>query len=100
MSHLPVVSSDRYRLFHGPCNPEISPEMSQAPGSLLPAPARVYSGAAGHRQRAGCVRVHTSLISGEMSGMTHSRMCSDYKKWKVWGKRHLQESPATLPCPL
>ena len=80
MSHLPVVSSDRYRLFHGPHNPELSPEMSQAPGSLLPAPARVYSGAAGHRQRAGCVRVHTSLISGEMSGMTHSRVCSDYKK--------------------
>ena len=39
MSHLPVVSSDHYRFFHGPCNPELSHEMSQAPGSLLPAPA-------------------------------------------------------------
>ena len=38
MSHLPVVSSDRYRLFHGPHNPELSPEMNQA--SLLPAPTR------------------------------------------------------------
>ena len=40
MSHLLVVSSDHYRFFHGPCNPKLSPEMSQAPGSLLPAPAR------------------------------------------------------------
>ena len=39
MSHLPVVSSIHYRFFHGPCKPELSSEMSQAPGSLLPAPA-------------------------------------------------------------
>ena len=43
MGHLLVVSSDHYRFFHGPCNPELSPEMSQAPGSLLPAPARDQS---------------------------------------------------------
>ena len=82
MNHLPVASSDHNRLFHGPSNPEFPSEMSQAPSSLLPSPAetRVYSGAAGRRRRAGCARVHASAISGETPGMTHSRVCSDYKK--------------------
>ncbi|KAI4560100.1 hypothetical protein MJT46_012338 [Ovis ammon polii x Ovis aries] len=43
-----VLGPDHYRLFHGPCNPELSPEMSQAPGSLLPAPARDQSLFRGH----------------------------------------------------
>ena len=74
MSHLPVLSSDHNQLFHGPCNPELSPEVNH----LLK--TRVYSGAAGRRRRAGCARVHASAISGETPGMTHSRVCSDYKK--------------------
>ncbi|KAI4560127.1 hypothetical protein MJT46_012365 [Ovis ammon polii x Ovis aries] len=43
-----ALGPDCYQLFHGPCNPELSPEMSQAPGSLLPAPARDQSLFRGH----------------------------------------------------
>ncbi|KAG5198072.1 hypothetical protein JEQ12_007762 [Ovis aries] len=49
-----------YRLFHGPCNPELSPEMSQAPGSLLPAPARDQSLFRGHWAQAACGELATS----------------------------------------
>ncbi|KAI4572855.1 hypothetical protein MJG53_012693, partial [Ovis ammon polii x Ovis aries] len=49
-----------YRLFHGPCNPELSPEMSQAPGSLLPAPARDQSLFRGHWAQAAYGELATS----------------------------------------
>ena len=74
LSHLPVVSSDHNQLFHGPCNPELSPEVNH----LLK--TRVYSGATGHRQHEGCVQVHAITVSGEMPRMTHSWVFSDYKK--------------------
>ncbi|KAI4560106.1 hypothetical protein MJT46_012344 [Ovis ammon polii x Ovis aries] len=51
-----ALGPDHYRLFHGPCNPELSPEMSQAPGSLLPAPARDQSLFRGHWAQAACGR--------------------------------------------
>ncbi|KAG5198074.1 hypothetical protein JEQ12_007764 [Ovis aries] len=55
-----ALGPDRYRLFHGPCNPELSPEMSQAPGSLLPAPARDQSLFRGHWAQAACGELATS----------------------------------------
>ncbi|KAI4572852.1 hypothetical protein MJG53_012690 [Ovis ammon polii x Ovis aries] len=55
-----ALGPDHYRLFHGPCNPELSPEMSQAPGSLLPAPARDQSLFRGHWAQAACGELATS----------------------------------------
>ncbi|KAI4535460.1 hypothetical protein MG293_014686 [Ovis ammon polii] len=55
-----ALGPDRYQLFHGPCNPELSPEMSQAPGSLLPAPARDQSLFRGHWAQAAYGELATS----------------------------------------
>ncbi|KAG5198085.1 hypothetical protein JEQ12_007775 [Ovis aries] len=55
-----ALGPDHYRLFHGPCNPELSPEMSQAPGSLLPAPARDQSLFRGHWAQAAYGELATS----------------------------------------
>ena len=37
------------------------------------------------------MRVHTSLSSGEMSGKTHSQVCSDYKKREGLGNKIASE---------
>ncbi|KAI4572872.1 hypothetical protein MJG53_012710 [Ovis ammon polii x Ovis aries] len=55
-----ALGPDHYRLFHGPYNPELSPEMSQAPGSLLPAPARDQSLFRGHWAQAAYGELATS----------------------------------------
>ena len=51
MSQIPVVSQ---MVPDFSMAPELSPEMSQAPGSLLPAPARDQSLFMGHWAQAAC----------------------------------------------